>query len=69
MKPFLVLFIALGTMVGSLATAEAEQRSEPVERTLEIRYISPWLPVGSSVCAPSNAPGSQPSRPVRPRGC
>lgn len=57
MKRSLILFLILGLSAGAIGTAEADQTSEPVERTVEARYLGPWLPVGSSPCASSNGAG------------
>lgn len=58
MKRFLVLFMVLGLVAGSVATAEANRRPKRVQRTVEARYIGPWMPFGLRECeAPSGGIG------------
>lgn len=58
MKRSLILFMVLGLIAGSMGTAEAEQRFERTERTVEVSYgpysapVSPCNgPAGSLACA------------------
>ncbi|MDQ3646507.1 MAG: hypothetical protein M3345_06160 [Actinomycetota bacterium] len=50
MKRLLLLFMVLGLIAGSVATAEAEKRKKPprVERTVEVTYDAPFVPM--TVC-------------------
>src|SRR5688572_1748695 len=58
MKRFLVVFMVLGLIAGSVATAEAKKRPKRVQRTVEARYNGNWLPFGTRVCdAPSGGIG------------
>lgn len=59
MKRFLILFMVLGLVVGSVATAEAANKKKPTrhERTVEATYNGPWLPFGNWDCAPSGGRG------------
>ena len=43
MKRFLILLMTLGLVIGSVATAEAEQRFERAERTVEASYYGAQL--------------------------
>ncbi len=51
MRRSLIIFTVVGLMAASGATAGAEESSRPLERTVEARYLGPWLPVGGSPCA------------------
>ena len=58
MKRFLILFMALGLIVGSVATAEAGRvRPRRVERTVEGTYNGTWLPFGNRDCASTGGTG------------
>lgn len=63
MKRFLILFMILGLIVGSVATAEAEQaRRKRVERTVEGSYATQFVPFSGLVipggpCAQERAIG------------
>lgn len=52
MKRFLIMFMALGLIVGSVATAEAGQaRRKRVERTVSGSYETPVLPFSAHRCS------------------
>ncbi|MCA1705763.1 MAG: hypothetical protein LC808_21865 [Actinobacteria bacterium] len=58
MKRYLIVFMILGLIAGSVATAEAKKVQKPTrtERTVEGSYASPFLP-GNSWCKPHNGLG------------
>src|SRR5688500_4760009 len=51
MKRFLILFMALGLVAGTVVTAEAAKTPTRHARTVDATYAAPWLPFGNWDCA------------------